>query len=127
MAPPGHGLCGEELQLIVIQAEATECEQAGERLRCQVVQGAVAEAKPFDVLQALDEKLHCCSIMFLRAHLSVSDYLEGHVGDVNQMVAAERQHVEEAELHEGSRLDLLDTIMIQVQLLQGGEAIKGLL
>lgn len=39
----------------------------------------------------------------------------------------EGQHVEEAKLCEGSRLDLLHTVMIQMQLLQGGEAIKRLL
>lgn len=55
------------------------------------------------------------------------DHLEGHVGDVNQLVVGEGQHVEEAELCEGSRLDLLHTVMIQEQLLQGGEAIERLL
>lgn len=63
MVPPGHRLRGEELQLVVVQAEATERDQSGERFRCQVVQGVVAEAKPFDVLKALDEKLSCCRIV----------------------------------------------------------------
>lgn len=60
---PGHGLSGEELQLIVVQAEAVEGEQASERLRCQVVQGVMAETKPLDVLQALEEKSDCCRIV----------------------------------------------------------------
>lgn len=56
-----------------------------------------------------------------------SGYLEGHVGDVNQLVVGEGQQVEEAQLCEGSRLDLFHTVMVQMQLLQGGEAVKGLL
>ena len=40
---------------------------------------------------------------------------------------AEGQHVEETELHEGSWLDLLHTVMVQMQLLLGGETIKRLL
>lgn len=54
-------------------------------------------------------------------------YLEGHVGDVNQLVVAEVQHVEEAELCEGSRLNLFHTVVVQMQLLQGGEPVKGFL
>lgn len=54
-------------------------------------------------------------------------YLEGHVGDVNQLVVVEGQHVEEAELGEGSRPNLLHAVVLQMQLLQGGETIKGLL
>ena len=49
----------------------------------------------------------------------MSEYLEDHVGDVNQLVVGEDQHVEEAELCEGSRLDFLNAIMVQKQLLQG--------
>lgn len=37
------------------------------------------------------------------------------------------QHVEEAQLCEGSRLDLLHTVMVQMQLFQGGQPIKGFL
>lgn len=59
--------------------------------------------------------------------INQSEYLKGHVGDVNQLVVGECQHVEEPKLCEGSRLDLLHTVMIQMQLLQGGEAVKGLL
>lgn len=65
IVPPGHGLCGEELQLIVVQAEAAEGEQASERLRGQVVQGVVAQTKPLDVLQALGEKSEHCAIILL--------------------------------------------------------------
>jgi len=36
----------------------------------------------------------------------------------------EAQRVEEAELREGSRLDLFDMITVQMQLLQGREAVK---
>lgn len=54
-------------------------------------------------------------------------YLEGHVGDVNQPVVGESQHVEEAQLCEGSGLDLLHMVVVQMQLLQGGQAVKGLL
>lgn len=56
IAPPCHCLCGEELQLISIQAEPTERKQSSECFRCQVVQGVMAEIKPLDVLQALKEK-----------------------------------------------------------------------
>lgn len=62
------------------------------------------------------------------AHAAAAfEYLEGHVGDVDQLVVSEGQHVEEAQLCEGSRLDLLHTVVVQMQLLQGGEAVKGLL
>lgn len=37
------------------------------------------------------------------------------------------QHVEEAQLCEGSRLDLLHAVMVQMQLLQGGQPVKGFL
>ena len=47
---PGHGLTGEELQLIVVQTETCEREQTSEGLGVQVVQRVVTETKPFDVL-----------------------------------------------------------------------------
>lgn len=56
-----------------------------------------------------------------------SGYLKGHVGNVHELVTGESQHVEEAQLREGSRLDLLHAVVIQVQLLQGGQPIEGLL
>lgn len=37
------------------------------------------------------------------------------------------QHVEGAQLCEGSRLDLLHAVMVQVQLFQGGQPVKGFL
>lgn len=40
---------------------------------------------------------------------------------------AEVQHVEEAKLCEGSRLNLFHTVVVQMQLLQGGEPIEGFL
>lgn len=51
---PGHGLSGEELQLVVVQTETGEREQTGEGLSVQVVQRVVTKTKPFDVLQALE-------------------------------------------------------------------------
>lgn len=54
MVPPGHGLSGEELQLIVVQAEAAQGEQSSEGLEVQVVQGVMAKTKPLDVVQALE-------------------------------------------------------------------------
>ena len=51
--PPGHGLRGEELQLVVVQAEAVQGDQPPEGLHVQVVQRVVAEPQPLDVLQAL--------------------------------------------------------------------------
>lgn len=54
---PGHGLSGEELQLVVIQTETAESEQTSERLRGQVVQGVVAQTKPLDVVQTLEDEL----------------------------------------------------------------------
>ncbi len=65
--------------------------------------------------------------MSAAASLHLCQYLEGHVGDVNQLVVGEGHHVEETELCEGSGLDLLHAVMVQMQLLQGGEAIKRLL
>lgn len=56
IVPPVHGLRGEELQLIVVQAEAAEAEQTSKCLRGQVVQGVMAQAKPLDVVQALEER-----------------------------------------------------------------------
>lgn len=46
---------GEELQLVVVQAEAAECEQSSERLVGQIVEGVVAKTKPLDVVQALED------------------------------------------------------------------------
>ena len=54
-------------------------------------------------------------------------YLEGHVGDVHQLVVCEGQQVEEAQLREGSWLDLLHAVPVDHQLLQRGEAVEGLL
>lgn len=51
--------------------------------------------------------------------MQIAQYLEDHVGDVNQLVVGEDQHIEEAKLCEGSRLDFLNSIMVQIQLLQG--------
>lgn len=65
--------------------------------------------------------------MQIKVYTHVPEYLEGHVGDINQLIVGESQHVEETKLCEGSRLDLLYTVMVQIQLLQGREAVKGLL
>ncbi len=61
--PPVHGLSGEELQLIVVQAEAAEGEESSERIRRQVVQGVMAKTNPLDVVQALEEELDRCGII----------------------------------------------------------------
>lgn len=47
---------GEELQLVVVQAETAECEQTRECLVGQIVKGVVAKAKPLYVVQALEDK-----------------------------------------------------------------------
>lgn len=65
--------------------------------------------------------------MQIKVYTHVPEYLEGHVGDINQLIVGESQHVEETKLCESSRLDLLYTVMVQIQLLQGREAVKGLL
>lgn len=57
---PGHGLTGEELQLIVVQTETCEREQTSEGFGVQVVQRVVTETKPFDVLQALEGEEVAC-------------------------------------------------------------------
>ena len=59
-SPPGHGLTGEELQLVVVQTETCEREQTSEGLGVQVVQRVVTETKPFDVLQALEGEDVAC-------------------------------------------------------------------
>lgn len=59
---PGHGLSGEELQLVVIQTETTESEQTSKRLGGQVVQRVVAQTKPLDVVQALEDESHHCRV-----------------------------------------------------------------
>lgn len=59
-SPPGHGLTGEELQLVVVQTETGEREQASEGLRVQVVQRVVTKTKPFDVLHALEGEEVAC-------------------------------------------------------------------
>ena len=89
----------------MVEAEACESKEAGEGFSSQVVERVVAKTQPFNVLQAL----------------------EGHVGDVDQLVVCEGEHVEEAQLSEGPKSDLLNTVVFQLQLLQGGEAVKGLL
>lgn len=51
---PGHGLSGEELQLVVVQTETVECDQTSKGLSVQIVQRVVTKTEPFDVLQALE-------------------------------------------------------------------------
>lgn len=59
-SPPGHGLCREKLQLIVVQTETGKCEQTSECFSVQVVERVVTQTKPFDVLQALEgEEVTC--------------------------------------------------------------------
>lgn len=45
-------------------------------------------------------------------------YLEGHVGDVDQLIVREGEQVEEAQLRESSRLDLLHAVTVDHELLQ---------
>lgn len=45
-------------------------------------------------------------------------YLEGKVGDVDQPIVRDGEQVEEAQLRESSRLDLLHTVAINHKLLQ---------
>ena len=54
-------------------------------------------------------------------------YLEGHVGDVHQLVVCEGEQVEEAELRESSGLNLLHPVTVDQELLQRGQAVKRLL
>lgn len=58
---------------------------------------------------------------------SVCWYLEGHVGDVDQLVVCEGEQVEEAELGESSGLNLLHTVPVDHELLQRGQTVKRLL
>lgn len=51
---PGHGVSGEELQLVVVQTETSECEKTSEGFGVQVIQRVVTKTKPFDVLQTLE-------------------------------------------------------------------------
>ena len=59
--------------------------------------------------------------------MEVLCYLEGHVGNVDQLVVCEREQVEEAQLGESSGLDLFHAITVDHELLQRGQAIEGLL
>lgn len=118
----------------MIQVEAAEGEEPSKRLRCQVVQRVVAKTKKLNVLQPLEEKEDGCGIALPNTSKKIInvfthnlEYLEDHVRDVNQLVVGYGQCVEEAELCEGSRLDLLDAIVVKTQLFQGGETVKGLL
>lgn len=52
---PGHGLCGEELQCVVVQTEPGESEETSKGLNIEIVQRVVTKTEPFDVLQALQE------------------------------------------------------------------------
>lgn len=51
-------------------------------------------------------------------------YLEGHVGDVDQLVVCKGEQVEEAELRESSGLDLFHAITVDHELLQRGQAVE---
>lgn len=97
---PGHGLCGEELQLVVVQTEAGEGEEAGQGLALQVVQGVVAETEPFHVLQALQEEEASGSTRASTAGgrsqaaaperpRAPAAHLEGQVGDVDKLIVCE--------------------------------------
>ena len=65
----------------------------------------MSETQPLDVLQAL----------------------EGHVGDVDQLVVCEGEQVKESQLGKGSWLNLLHTVTVDQELLQRSEAVEGLL
>lgn len=54
-------------------------------------------------------------------------HLKGHVRDVDQLIVRKREQVEEAQLRERSRLDLLHSVAVDHQLLQRGQSVKGLL
>lgn len=45
-------------------------------------------------------------------------YLEGHVGDVDQLIVCDGKQVEEAQLRESSGLDLFHTVTVDHELLQ---------
>lgn len=94
-ASPAHGLGGEELQLVVVQAETAECEQSGKRLVGQIVEGVVAKTKPLYIVQALEDALYTqrTTIHMVKRYKcqhninrtfsrSLKEYLEGQVGDV---------------------------------------------
>lgn len=49
---------------------------------------------------------------------SAEGYLEGHVGDVAQLVVCEGEKVQEAQLGERSRLDLLQTVVVHQEPLE---------
>lgn len=80
----------------MVEAEAREGEQACEGLSGHVVNRVVAKAQPLYVLQAL----------------------EGHVGDIGELVVGEGEQVEEPQLREGPWLDLLHSVTVNQQLLQ---------
>ncbi|TNN51376.1 hypothetical protein EYF80_038413 [Liparis tanakae] len=138
---PGHGRVVHVLQGHVVQEQVGQLghghhllPQRGEGLGVQVVQGVVAEAEPLDVLQALQgEDRPAAALCHRRADGGVRHvghaalYLEGHVGDVDQPVVGERQQVEEAQLREGSGLDLLHAVTVHHELLQRGQAVQRLL
>lgn len=50
---PGHGLCGEELQFVVVQTETSESKETSKGLDVEIVERVVTKPEPFDVLQAL--------------------------------------------------------------------------
>ena len=45
-------------------------------------------------------------------------HLEGHVGDVHQLIVRKGEQVEESQLRESSRLDLLHAVTVDHKLLQ---------
>lgn len=45
-------------------------------------------------------------------------YLEGHVGDVNELIVCDGEQVKETQLRKCSWLDLLYTVTVDEQLLQ---------
>lgn len=54
----------------------------------------------------------------------VFGYLEGHVGDVDELVVRDGEQVEEAQLRESPRLDLFHTVPVNHELLQRGQTIE---
>lgn len=123
-ALPGHSLSGEELELIVVQTETGQREQTSEGLNVQVVQRVVTETKQFDVLQTLEGKevgwdISAWSLSFRGILLCccVYVYLEGEVGNIDQLVVCEGEQVEESQLGESSRLNFFHTVVVDHKLL----------
>jgi len=102
---PGQGLAGQRLQLVVVQAQPAQGGQGGEGLTAQHMEGIVGQPEPPEDLETLED----------------------HVWEIDQSICPQVKDSEGTQMAKSTQLDLLDSVPLQDELLEGGQPVQGLL